>query len=518
LWRFAVRCGLFPASETDHVRINPVQHLQQWTVDDFFGEILGQHYLKFRWGKWMAENSATHYDAIVIGSGQGGTPLCQALAQAGMRTALVEREYVGGTCVNVGCTPTKTMVASARVAYLARRGADYGVHTGELKIDLAKVRERKRTIVDLFRNGNQNRIQKTSNLELIFGQAEFTAAKRIRVRQKEGSEVVLSADRFFINAGCRPAVPKIEGLNDVAYLNSTSIMELDSVPDHLLVLGGGYIGLEFGQMFRRFGSLVTIVQSGPQLLRGEDADVAETVLQILREDGIEVKLNSKAARVTNAGSTIALTVCNVDRSEEICGTHLLAAAGRVPNTDWLNTKAAGIRTDKEQYIQVNDRLETSVEGIFALGDIKGGPAFTHISYDDFRIIRSNLIEKGNASMKDRLLPYTLFIDPQLGRVGMSENEARASGRKIRVAKMPMNYVARALELDETRGFMKVIVDADSGQMLGAAILGIEGGETMAQVQLAIMGKLPYTVLKDAVFAHPTLAESLNNLFGHFVER
>jgi len=307
----------------------------------------------------MAENSSKHYDAIVIGSGQGGTPLCQALAGAGMRTALVEREYVGGTCVNVGCTPTKTMVASARVAYLARRGADYGVHTGELNIDMAKVRERKRAIVDLFRNGSQTRIQKTANLELIFGEAEFTGAKRIRVRKKDGGELILSADKVFINAGCRPAVPNIEGLSGVPYLNSTSIMELDSVPESLLVLGGGYIGLEFGQMFRRFGSRVTVVQSGEQLLRGEDGDVAETVLQILREDGIDVKLKSKAARVTKSATGIILTINRGEGSEEISGTHLLAAAGRVPNTDWLNTEAAGITTDKQQYIQVNERLETS---------------------------------------------------------------------------------------------------------------------------------------------------------------
>ena len=468
-----------------------------------------------------------NYDAIVIGAGQAGTPLSQALAAAGMRTALIEREHVGGTCVNEGCTPTKTMVASARVAYLARRGADYGVHTGEIKIDLAKVRERKRAIVDSFRNGSQSRIEKTKNLDLIFGEAEFAAAKALRVRNKDGAELTLSADKIFLNAGCRPGVPKLDGLDTIQYLNSTSIMELDSVPEHLLVLGGGYIGLEFGQMFRRFGSRVTIVQSGAQLLRGEDEDVAEAVLSILRGESLDVLLNSRAVRVAKSVNGIELMVQTAGKAREtmgvsaesqtILGTHLLVAAGRVPNSDWLNTDGAGISRDKHGYIQVNDRLETNVPGVFALGDIKGGPAFTHISYDDFRIIRTNIIEKGSASIEGRLLPYTLFIDPQLGRVGMSEEEARAAARKIRVAKMPMNFVARALELDESRGFMKAIVDSDSQQILGAAVLGIEGGEVMSQIQLAMMGKLPYTTLKDGVFAHPTLAESLNSLFAHFAD-
>jgi len=468
-----------------------------------------------------------NYDAIVIGAGQAGTPLSQALAAAGMRTALIEREHIGGTCINEGCTPTKTMVASARVAYLARRGADYGVHTGEIKIDLAKVRERKRAIVDSFRNGSQSRIEKTKNLDLIFGEAEFAAAKALRVRNKDGAELTLSADKIFLNAGCRPGVPKLDGLDTIQYLNSTSIMELDSVPEHLLVLGGGYIGLEFGQMFRRFGSRVTIVQSGAQLLRGEDEDVAEAVLSILRGESLDVLLNSRAVRVAKSVNGIELMVQTAGKAREtmgvsaesqtILGTHLLVAAGRVPNSDWLNTDGAGISRDKHGYIQVNDRLETNVPGVFALGDIKGGPAFTHISYDDFRIIRTNVIEKGSASIAARLLPYTLFIDPQLGRVGMSEGEARAAGRKLRIAKMPINYVARALELDESRGFMKAIVDSDSQQILGAAVLGIEGGEVMSQIQLAMMGKLPYTTLKDGVFAHPTLAESLNSLFAHFAD-
>jgi len=458
------------------------------------------------------------YAAIVVGSGQGGNPLAAALAAAGMQTALLEREHVGGTCINEGCTPTKTMVASARVAHLARRGADYGVRTGAIGIEMAKVRERKRAIVDLFRNGSQKRLEKTANLDLIFGTAEFAGQRTLRVRLRDGGEKLISGERIFLNAGCRPAVPAMEGLNSVPFLNSTSIMELDHVPEHLLVLGGGYVGLEFGQMFRRFGSRVTIVQSRGQLLAGEDADVAEAVAAILREEGIEILLNAKAARVAGNAATVSLTVECGGKRQEVAGSHLLLATGRVPNTDSLNLQAAGIATDARGFIKVNEKLETNAAGVYAMGDINGGPAFTHISYDDFRILRSNILEKGNVSTANRLVPYTVFIDPQLGRVGMSETEARKSGKKIRVAKMGMSYVARALEVDETRGFMKVMVDAESGQLLGATVLGVEGGEIMAQLQLAMMGKLPYTVLKDAVFAHPTLAESLNNLFNHFQDQ
>lgn len=459
--------------------------------------------------------SPQHYDAIVIGSGQGGTPLCQALAAAGMRTALVEREHVGGTCVNDGCTPTKTMIASGRVAYLARRAADYGVRTGPIRIDMWKVRKRKRDIVKLFRNGSENRIKKTQNLDLIFGEAAFTGPKSIEVRPHHRAALALTADQFFINAGCRPAIPRLDGLSGVPYLNSTSIMELSAVPKHLLVLGGGYIGLEFGQLFRRLGARVTIVQRGPQLFSREDTDVAEAVAQILKEDGMRVLLNSTAEAVSRSRSSILLKVRVGRKLSTIDGTHLLVATGRVPNSDSLNLTAAGIATDEHGYIRVNDRLETNVPGIFALGDIKGGPAFTHISYDDFRIIRTNVIEKGNASIANRLVPYTVFIDPELGRIGLTEGEAKAQGLAVRIAKMSMSYVARALEMDETRGFMKVVVDAASNQILGAAVLGIEGGEIMSQIQLAMMGKLPYTALKDGIFAHPTLAESLNNLFNHF---
>jgi len=456
-----------------------------------------------------------HYQAIVIGSGQGGNPLCGALAQAGLRTALIERSHIGGTCVNEGCTPTKTMLASGRVAYLARRGKDYGVLTGDIRIDMQRVRQRKRDIVDSFRNGSQKRLEKTANLDLIFGEASFTGPKNVSVRMNGGAQRTLSADRIFINAGARPSVPKLEGLKDVPFLDSTSIMELDAVPEHLLVLGGGYVGLEFAQLFRRLGSRVTIVQTRGQLLVGEDVDVAEAVLAILKQEGINVLLSNKAERVMKSGGGIQLTVRAGKELRMVQGSHVLIATGRTPNTDSLNVGAAGFATNERGFIKVNTKLETNVEGVYALGDINGGPAFTHISYDDFRILRTNLIEKGSATTENRFVPYTLFIDPQLGRVGLTEEQARSQNRKIRVAKMPMSYVARALEVDETRGFMKAIVDADSNQILGAAVLGIEGGEIMAMLQLAMMGHLPFTTLREATFAHPTLAESLNNLFAHF---
>ena len=452
------------------------------------------------------------YDAIVIGSGQGGTPLSVALANAGLRTALVERKHVGGTCINEGCTPTKTMVASGRVAYLARRAGDYGIHTGPISVDLKKVRQRKRDIVDKFRNGNQSRIEKAANLELIFGEASFTAPKTILVRMNDGGQRTMSAERIFINAGTRASAPKLDGLNSVPFLDNISIMELGDLPEHLIVLGGGYVGLEFGQLFRRLGSRITIIQSRGQLLTGEDADIAEEITKILQQDGIDIILNAKAQRVSQSNQSVQLEVESQPGSVTVTGSHLLVATGRVPNSDTLNLSAANIRTNERGFIQVTDRLETSAPDIYALGDIKGGPAFTHISYDDFRILRGNLLEHKSLSTSDRQVPYCMFIDPQLGRVGLTETEARAQGRKIRCAKLPMTSVARALEVDETRGFMKAIVDAESNQILGAAVLGIEGGEVMSVLETAMMGRLPYTALRDATYAHPTLAESLNNLF------
>jgi len=453
--------------------------------------------------------STTHYDAVVIGAGQAGGPLSTALARAGHRTALIEREHIGGTCINEGCTPTKTMVASARVAYLARRGADYGVRTGPIEIDMVRVRQRKRDIVESFRSGSERRIVSTPGVDVLRDEARFVGPKVLQVGQDQ-----ITPELIFINTGCRPSQPRIPGLDSVPTLNSTSIMELDTVPEHLLVLGGGYVGLEFGQMFRRFGSQVSIVQRGPRLLAREDADVADAVADILREDGITVLLNTAAARVEPvAGGRVRLVVNSAEGEQLLEGSHLLVAVGRTPNTDALNLPATGLQADANGFLPANDRLETAVNGIYVLGDVKGGPAFTHISYDDYRIIKTNLLEGGARSVDDRPVPYTVYIDPQLGRIGLSEDAARASGRAYHVAKMAMSHVARALEVDETRGFLKVVVDAETQHILGAAVLGIEGGELMSMLEIAMFGQLPYTVLRDAVFAHPTLAESFNNLFA-----
>jgi len=452
------------------------------------------------------------FDVVIIGSGQAAGPLATAFASAGRSTALLEREHVGGTCINEGCTPTKTMVASGRVAYLARRSMDYGVNCGPISIDMPRVRQRKRDIVDLFRNGSQRRIQ-SGAVELIFGAASFSGPESVQVRRDGGEPLEIEADTIVVNVGARPTRPPLDGLADVPSLDSTTIMELDQVPERLLVLGGGYVGLEFGHLFRRLGSQVTIVQRGPQLLGREDPDIADEVANVMREDGIEVLLKTEALRVRRAGDALQLDAKMEDGERTLVGSHLLVAIGRTPNSDTLNLSAAGIEVDRRGFIPVDERLATNVPGVYAVGDVKPGPAFTHISYDDFRILRTNLIDGGSATTTDRLVPYTVYIDPQLGRVGLTEQEARAQGGDVRVAKMPMSRVARALEVDESRGVIKAVVDAQSGQILGCAVLGIEGGEIMSMLEIAMMGGLPYTALRDAIFAHPTLAECLNNLFA-----
>ena len=460
------------------------------------------------------EGKDLRYDMVIIGSGQAGTPLARAFARAGRKTALVERTHVGGTCINEGCTPTKTMVASARIAYLARRAGQYGVRTGSVTPDMAAVRARKRRIVEMFRSAGQRGLEETPGLDLLFGQARFTDARRVAVSAPDGASRVLTAGTIVLNTGARPSRPPIAGLDAVPALDSTSIMELDAVPDHLLVLGGGYIGLEFGQLFRRLGSHVTIVQRGGQLLPREDPDVAEEITRILREDEVQVLLNTTARRVARTpDGSIALTVGTPDAGDRtIAGSHLLLAAGRVPNTEDLNLPAAGVGTDAGGYVRVDARLETNVRGIFAVGDVKGGPSFTHVSYDDFRVLKVNLIDGGRATIEGRLVPYTVFIDPELGRVGLGESDARRDDRAVRVFRVPMSGILRAVEVDEARGFIKAVVDANTGQILGCAVLGVEGGELMSILQMAVAGGVPFTRVRDMIFAHPTLAEGLNNLF------
>jgi pyruvate/2-oxoglutarate dehydrogenase complex dihydrolipoamide dehydrogenase (E3) component len=461
---------------------------------------------------------ATRYDAIILGSGQAGNPLASALSAKGKRTAMIERAAVGGTCVNYGCTPTKTLVASAEVAYMAHRALEFGIQVGNVAVDMASVRERKRGMVTKWREGSEKSLHQAKLVDVIYGEGSFIAPQQLRVRLKHGGEQTLTAELIVINTGLTPKVPPIEGLANIPYLDNASVMELGEVPEHLLVLGGGYIGLEFAQMFRRFGSRVTLVQNAQQLLSGEDPDIADEVAAILREDGIEILLQAKTETAAATRKGVRLRVRAKGESRELEGTHLLVATGRRPNTETLNLSAAGIATDDHGYIQVNDRLETSAPGVYAVGDVNGGPAFTHVSYDDFRVLETNLLEGGQRSVAGRLFPYCVFIDPQLGRIGLSENEASRKGIKVRVAKLPMTSVARALETGQPRGFMKALVDPNTEEILGAAVLGADGGEVMSIIQVAMMGKLKYTALQRAIFAHPLFAEALNNLFHQFQDK
>ncbi len=462
--------------------------------------------------------AAEQVDAIIIGSGQAGNPLAVALSKAGKKTVLIENRYVGGTCVNTGCTPTKTMIASAKAAEQARRGLEFGVHSGDVTVEMAEVRARKRATVDTWRSGSEKRLEEAEHVQLVRGLGRFTSPNTVEVRLAEGGTCTFQAGWIFINTGLSSITPDVEGIETVHYLTNESVMELDEVPGHLLVLGGSYIAVEFAQMFRRFGSRVTIVSTAEQLLPREDPDIADELKQILVEDGVVFVLGASAKVAHVEDGTVVLNV-NVDNNmdRQLTGTHLLLAVGRKPNTFALNLAAAGVTMDAHGYIQVNDRLETNVPGIYALGDVKGGPAFTHISYDDFRIVAANLLEGGQRTVSDRPVPYTVFTDPELGRIGMTETEARQAGRKIRVAKMPAASIARAYETGEKRGVMKVIVDAETEQILGAAVLTAEGGELASMLQIAIAGKLPYTALRDAVFSHPGWAEALNTIFSHWEE-
>jgi pyruvate/2-oxoglutarate dehydrogenase complex dihydrolipoamide dehydrogenase (E3) component len=444
-----------------------------------------------------------HYDAIVIGSGQAGTPLSQKLADRGWAVALVEKENLGGTCVNTGCTPTKTMIASAQVAHYARNANRWGVNAGHVSVDLPRVIARKDRVVGQSRSGLERKVEERKTLHLYHGHARFINPHKVGV----GDEV-LESERIFIDTGTRPDVPRLEGLRGIDFLDNAGIMRLTEVPEHLVVLGGGYIGLEFGQMFRRFGSRVTIVHRGKQILPHEDQDVAESLKQALEGEGIRFVLGAATTGVEKERGGVALSVVTEGSTEIVRGSQLLVATGRRPNTDDLGLQEAGVRTDQRGFIQVNNRLETSVPGIWALGDVKGGPAFTHISFNDYQIVYGNLLEGLHLTTDNRPVPYAVFTDPQLGRVGLTETEARAAGRRLKVGKIPMAWVARAIERDEATGLMKIVVDAETDRILGAAILGSEGGEVVQILHAVMLAGAPFTLLKGAVYIHPTLAEGL----------
>jgi pyruvate/2-oxoglutarate dehydrogenase complex dihydrolipoamide dehydrogenase (E3) component len=446
------------------------------------------------------------YDAIVIGSGQAGNPLSYALAERGWTVALIEKSHLGGTCINTGCTPTKTMIASAQVAHYARDAARWGVRTGRVEVDLSVVVDRKNAVVQRFRGNQERNVIKHPSVHLYRSRAHFLSPHEVEVDND-----VLESERIFIDTGTRPYPPDLSGLDTVGYLTNESLMELRELPQHLLILGGGYIGLEFGQMFRRFGSPVTIVHKGSQLLSREDEDIAKELQKALEAEGIEFRMNSNSVQVEKSEGQIALTLEAAGHREIITGSHLLVATGRRPNTDDLGLDNAGVELDERDYIKVNSRLETNVAGIWALGDVKGGPAFTHISYNDYQVVFGNLIEQKKLSVANRYVPYSLFTDPQLGRVGMTEKEARASGQKLKMGSYAMSRVARAIERDETAGLMKVIVNAETDRIIGAAILGIEGGEIVQILGAMMLAGAPYTVLKGAVYIHPTLAEGFFGL-------
>jgi pyruvate/2-oxoglutarate dehydrogenase complex dihydrolipoamide dehydrogenase (E3) component len=467
------------------------------------------------------------YDSIIIGAGQAGIPLAGKLAKAGWKTALIEKKWIGGTCVNVGCTPTKTLIASGRVAYLVKRSADFGIHTTGFSVNIEEVIRRKNEHVVSARESLTKKLLKTPNLDVLFGTAAFTGHKEIAVNKEDGSESTLTAETIFINAGARPRVPSIPGLSDIPFLTSSTIMDLLVIPSHLVMIGGGYIALEFGQLYRRLGSEVTILETGQRFLPHEDADIAGEIKKILEEDGIRIFTGATVGRVSRQNNEITLDVefaapeaiapaadaaAEVTTKHSFTATHVLVATGRTPDTEALNPAATGIHLDKHGFISVDGRLETNVPGIYALGDVKGGPQFTHISYNDHLIVYNNLVEKTHHTIEGRWPIYTLFTDPELGRIGLTETEAREKGLNIKVATMPAASIARAWENSEMRGLLKAIVDADTKTILGAAILSSEGGELMSVLQMAMMGHITYDVIRDTVFAHPTFAESLNNLF------
>lgn len=453
-----------------------------------------------------------NYDAIIIGAGQAGVPLAGKLAKAGWKVTLVEKRFIGGTCVNDGCTPTKTVITSGRIAYLAGRSKDWGIETGDIKVNMPAIKKRKDKIVLDARNGTEQRLLKTDGLDVLFGEAVFTSNKTLTVHLNKGGTEDIYAETIFINAGASTNIPEVDGMHDVPFLTSTTILDLEIVPEHLFIIGASYIALEFGQLFRRLGSKVTILETSAKFLSREDDDVAHEMKKIFEEDGIIIHTKATTKKLEKINDAIIATVDINGIEQQINCSHLLVATGRKPQTERLNLNKTDVKTNDKGYIIVDDALQTNVPGIYALGDVKGGPAFTHIAFNDYVIVYQNIIEGASLSIKDRLVPYCMFTDPQLGRVGLSENEAKQKGLNFKIAKLPMAHVARASETGETRGFLKAIVDADTKKILGVAVIGVEGGEIMSVLQMAMQGGITYDQLIYNVFAHPTFSESINNLF------
>ena len=457
-------------------------------------------------------SETTYYDAIIIGSGQGGNPLAKYLAGQGKQTALIEKKHLGGSCVNSGCTPTKTLIGSSNTAHRARHADRFGVHVSQVDVDFKKVMQRKHEMVMSSRENQQESLGSTKHLEIIRGHARFTDNKTLAVELNDGGSRTLQAERIFIDTGTSNLVPPIDGLDQVTYYNNESIMELDELPKHLLIVGGGYIGLEFGQMFHRFGSNVSIFHAAERILDNEDEDIGEEMAKILKEEGLRVFPNCKITKIRREGDEVILSGEHGGIKEDYPCSHILFATGRKPNTEDLGLENTSITTDDKGYIQVNNRLETGAKGVYVMGDVKGGPQFTHVSYHDHLILKRNLFEDGNMTTDEPFLTYTVFTDPQLGRVGLNEQQAKEQGISYRVAKMPMSKVARAQEMGHTQGAMKVLV-GDDDRLLGASILSMEGGEIAGALLFAMLGKVKYQQLRDAVIAHPTLLESVGNLFA-----
>ena len=447
------------------------------------------------------------FDAIIIGTGQAGPALAARLSDSGMKVAVTERKLFGGTCVNTGCVPTKTLVASAYAAHLARRAAEYGVAiAGAVNVDMKRVKARKDEISGHFNKGVENWMQGLAHSTIYRGHARFESPRTVRVNGE-----LLEADKIFINAGGRALVPPMPGLDQVPYFTNSTMMGVDFLPEHLIIIGGSYIGLEFGQMYRRFGSNVTIVEKGPRLIAREDEDISKAIQEILEREGILLRLNAECMTAHKEGDRIAVGLDCAEASRQVVGSHLLLAVGRVLNTGDLGLDKAGVETDKSGYIKVDDQLRTNVPGIWALGDCNGKGAFTHTSYNDFEIVAANLLDHDPRRVSDRIMTYALFIDPPLGRAGMTEAQVKASGRKALVATRPMTRVARAVEKGETQGFMKVIVDAETKEILGAAILGVTGDEVIHTLLDVMYAKAPYTTVSRAMHIHPTVSELLPTL-------